>query len=265
MRAVSVDLGSEIQKVEIIPIADAHIGDTNCDMGLLKQRVKYVRDTPNAYAILNGDLINNATRNSVSDIYNERMPPMKQLERATEIFGPIAKKILGVTGGNHEFRTFKFDGIDLTKLICRELGIEDTYSDGAILIFIRFGQTQDGHHESNGSGNLRKMCYSIFANHGSGGGRKEGAKAIRLADMASIVDADVYIHSHTHLPFLMKQAFFRVDPRNSTYRAVDKLFVNTAAYLNYGGYGETAEFKVSSKENPRIFLSGTERAMTATL
>ena len=33
------------------------------------------------------------------------------------------------------------------------------------------------------------------------------AKAIRLADMASIVDADIYIHSHTHLPMIMKQAY----------------------------------------------------------
>ena len=34
---------------------------------------------------------------------------------------------------------------------------------------------------------------------------KEGrAKAIRLADMACIVDADIYIHSHTHLPMIMK-------------------------------------------------------------
>ena len=43
---------------------------------------------------------------------------------------------------------------------------------------------------------LRQMCYTIYTTHGRGGGRKEGAKAIRLADMASIVDADIYIHSH---------------------------------------------------------------------
>ena len=265
MRAVSVDLSADFKEIEIVTIADAHIGDAHCDMGLIKQRVKYVKDTPNAFAILNGDLLNNATKTSVSDIYNERMPPMKQLERAGEIFSPIKTKILGVTGGNHEFRTFKFDGIDLTKLICRELNIEDVYSEGAILIFVRFGQVRDGRKESNGSGEVRKMCYSIYANHGSGGGRKEGAKAIRLADMASIIDADVYIHSHTHLPFVMKQAFFRVDPRNSSYRPVDKLFVNSAAYLDYAGYSEVQEYKPTSKDNPRIFLSGAERNMYAQL
>jgi hypothetical protein len=101
--------------------------------------------------------------------------------------------------------------------------------------------------------------------HGSGGGRKEGAKAIRLADMASIVDADIYIHNHTHLPMVMKQAFFRTDIPNSTFGIVDKLFVNGAANLNYGGYGEAQEFKPSSKESPVIHLSGTKKYMSAKL
>ena len=83
--------------------------------------------------------------------------------------------------------------------------------------------------------------------------------------MASIIDADVYIHSHTHLPMVMKESYFRIDVRNNAYRPVDKLFVNTGAALNYGGYSETYEFKPSSKDTPHIFLSGTERGMFARL
>ena len=33
--------------------------------------------------------------------------------------------------------------------------------------------------------------------------RKEGAKMIRLADMTTVVNTDIYIHSHTHLPAIM--------------------------------------------------------------
>ena len=101
--------------------------------------------------------------------------------------------------------------------------------------------------------------------HGSGGGRKEGAKAIRLADMASIIDCDFYIHSHTHLPMVMKQAYHRIDTANSAVALADKLFVNTAANLNYGGYGEAQEFKPSSKDTPTIYLSGTKKYMEAKL
>jgi hypothetical protein len=83
--------------------------------------------------------------------------------------------------------------------------------------------------------------------------------------MASIIDTDIYIHSHTHLPMIMKQAYHRIDATNSTVALVDKLFVNTAANLNYGGYGEAQEFKPTSKDTPVIYLSGTKKAFEARL
>ena len=100
-----------------------------------------------------------------------------------------------------------------------------------------------------------------YATHGTGGGRKEGAKAIRLADMANIVDADIYIHSHTHLPMSLRQAYHRVDTRNQVVMKVDKLFVNDAASLKYGGYGQAGEFKPSSMYSPVIHLGGVNKTM----
>ena len=133
------------------------------------------------------------------------------------------------------------------------------------MVFLRFGEKSDGHKETNGSGNIRKLCYTLYMLHGSGGGRKEGAKAIRLADMASIIDCDIYLHAHTHLPMVMKQGFFRIDPRNSKVACVEKLFVNTAANLDYGGYGEAGEFKPSSKTSPIIYLNGKKKEFSARL
>ena len=83
--------------------------------------------------------------------------------------------------------------------------------------------------------------------------------------MASIVDTDIYIHSHTHLGMIMKQGFHRIDTSNSTVACVDKLFVNTAANLRYGGYGEAAEFKPSSMETPVIYLDGVRKNFMAKL
>jgi hypothetical protein len=64
---------------------------------------------------------------------------------------------------------------------------------------------------------------------------------------------------------IMKQAYHRIDPRNSAVALVTKLFVNTAANLNYGGYGEAAEFKPTSKDTPVIYLSGTKKSFEARL
>lgn len=265
MKSISVELSAEFREIEIIPIADTHVGDPLADEKLFRKRVEYVRTTENAFAILNGDLGNFANKNSPSDIYGEHLSPMKQIARITDIVKPIRDKVLAVTTGNHEARIYRNDGVDITRLICRELGLEDRYSEGAAIVFIRFGRTRDGRKESNGSGETRKMCYTLFMNHGSGGGRKEGAKAIRLADMASIIDADVYVHSHTHLGMVMKQSFFRIDARNDAYRPVEKLFVNTGAHLDYAGYAEIGEFKPAGKANPHIFLCGSERRMDARL
>ena len=264
MKIIKCDLPSELPYIELHTFADEHLGDKHCDMQSLRDRIKYVQETPNAYCVLNGDLMDNATRTSIGDIYANTLNPMEQVRQAVEIFEPIKDKILAITHGNHEARTYRKEGIDLSAIFSAQLDLIDKYSPTSAMLFIRFGESSRL-KESNGSGKYRKMCYTLYMLHGSGGGRKEGAKAIRLADMASIVDADIYIHSHTHLPMIMKQGFHRIDTRNSTVGIVDKLFVNTASNLNYGGYGEAQEFKPSSKKTPVIYLSGQCKDMNATL
>lgn len=265
MKSIRCDLPREREQIEIYTFSDLHLGDKRCDIKGIRARIEEVKGKDSAYCILNGDLMNNATKTSVSDCYEEQLTPMQQINQAVELFDPIRDKILAITTGNHEYRTYKKEGINLTEIMAREMQIQDRFADAGALLFIRFGKLSDGHHETNKSGKIRKICYTLYAVHGSGGGRKEGSKAIRLADMASIVDADIYLHSHTHLPMIMKQAFYRTDTRNSKACAVDKLFVNTAASLDYGGYGEAYEFKPASKDTPVIYLDGKRRRMTAKL
>ena len=256
MKTIKIDLSSELTGIELHTFADEHIGDQHSDVKRVLQRIEYVKNTPNAYCILNGDIIDNATRTSIGDTYTQVFNPMEQLERAVAIFEPIKDKILCITHGNHENRTYKKEGINLSKLLAVQLGLGERYTATSAVLFIRLGHCK--HHH-------RKQRYTLYVLHGNGGGRKEGAKAIRLADMASIVDTDIYIHSHTHLPMIMKQGFHRVDTCNSTVTFVDKLFVNTASNLDYGGYGEAGAFKPSSKDTPVIYLSGTKKYFEAKL
>lgn len=265
MKIIKLDLPRELERMELHLFADEHLGDEQCDVKRLLQRIEYVKNTPNAYCILNGDIIDNATRTSIGDTYTQEFNPMGQIQRAVEIFEPIKDKILCITHGNHENRTYKKEGINLSALIAKQLGLSERYTPTSAVLFIRLGENEKGLKETNGSGKYRKICYTVYVLHGSGGGRKEGAKAIRLADMASIVDTDIYIHSHTHLPMVMKQGFHRIDTKNSTVALVDKLFVNTAANLNYGGYGEAQEFKPTSKDTPTIYLGGTKKTYEARL
>lgn len=265
MKTIKIELSQDISQLEVHTFADEHVGDEHCDIKRLLERIEYVKDTPNAYCILNGDIIDNATKTSIGDTYTQVFNPMEQLKTAVEMFAPIKDKILCITHGNHENRTYKKEGINLSYLMAAQLGLVERYTPTSAVLFIRFGRQSRGQKESNGSGNVRRVCYTMYVLHGSGGGRKEGAKAIRLADMASIIDTDIYIHSHTHLPMIMKQGFHRIDTANSTVSQVDKLFVNTAANLTYGGYGEAGEFKPASMETPIIYLSGTKKEFKARL
>lgn len=256
MKAIKCDLPFH-EQIEIYPMADLHIGDSQCDYKGILERIEYIKNTPNAYCILDGDLMDTAIASSIGDTYAANLQPMEQLKHCVKIFDSIKDRILCCLSGNHENRIWKSDGIDTTELMCAQLGILDRYSPTTALLFIRFGRNADRHG--------RRQLYTVYCTHGSGGGRREGGKVNRLADLASIVDADCYIHAHTHLPVIFRESFFRVSGSNSTVAEVDKLFINTAASLHYGGYGDKAGFKPASRRSPVIYLHGTKHDMYAKL
>lgn len=262
MHSVRADFPLEWDCCNVYCLSDLHIGDERSCTDVVAQRIKQVEEDPFGVCILNGDIMNTATKTSVSDIYSERLSPMQQIEAAVKMLEPIKDKVIAATSGNHEARIYRTDGIDTMRFVCRELGIEDKYHPDGVLVFLRFGRRRSRvyHNDKN-----PRQWYSIYATHGSGGGRKEGAKAIRLADMASIVDADVYLHGHTHLPMVMKSSFYRADSSNCCAKLVEKLFVNTAAALEYGGYGQAQEFKPASLSNPVVHLTAAYKKATATL
>lgn len=257
MKTIRCDL-PDAEEIEVLPLADLHLGDFNSDFKLIMDRIEYIKNSPNVYCILGGDLMDCAIASSVGDTYGANLKPMDQLKQCVAIFEPIKDKILAVLPGNHENRLYRTDGVDITEMMCAQLGILEKYSPTTALLFIRFGKNKASSHH-------RPVLYTVYATHGSGGGRKEGGKINRLTDLALIVDADIYLMGHTHLPAILRNSYYRVSGSNSTVASVEKLFVNTAAALNYGGYGDTQGFKPAAKSTPSIFLSGKQRKMWAKL
>ena len=257
MRVVKHALG-DYGSIEILPLADLHIGDIHSDGQKINEWLTYIKETENCFCILNGDLMNTAIRNSLSDGFAETLSPMDQLHQCVKLFEPLREKLLCVTGGNHERRIYRETSIDSTLLFCEQLSIGDRYTPESAVVFIQFGM-QNPHR------NNQPMLYSLYVTHGSGGGRKEGGKVNRLVELASIVDCDIYIHSHVHTPAIVRNSYFRVDTRKCTVRKVDKLFINTSSSLEYGGYGEIANFKPNSLETPKILLDGRKFGMKAVL
>ena len=242
-----------------MPVADYHWADPQSDHDRIAEDLAYISNHDDCFCILNGDLMDCAIASSIGDTYGSTASPMEELRACVELFKPIAHKILCVVPGNHERRHYKTNGIDLTELMCRELGIADRYSPTTALVFLRLGKdTRSKHHG-------RKVAYTLYVSHGNSGGKKEGSKIQRLVDLSTIVDADVYICGHTHLPALLKDSFCRPNMANSSITYGTRLYVNTSAKLNYGGYGEVGGFKPPCTDTPIIHLSGTRKEMRATI
>ena len=251
MQVITCDLPRSLTSIELHPFADDHIGDPFCNEKLIKTRIEHVKNTPNAFIGLGGDIVNNAITSSVSDTYTEKLSPMQQINRAVELYYPVKDRILYAVMGNHCYRSYKSDGIDLMAIIAKELGIYERYSDTAAFIFLRLGTL------SREQSRNRRVVYRIYATHGSGGGKRIGGKANRVEDLKGIVDADIYIHAHTHQPLVFTESTYRAHNNTSSVELVTQTFVNTAGALDYGGYASRAGYQPANSTNPIIMLSGT--------
>ena len=89
MKAIKCDLPSNISMLELHTFADEHIGDEHSDIERIKKRIQYVAEHKNAYCVLNGDILDYASRSSIGDIETREFNIMGQLEKAVELFAPI--------------------------------------------------------------------------------------------------------------------------------------------------------------------------------
>ena len=249
MDGIRYDLGGG-RPVRIVPIGDIHIGDRMANMRLVADMVERIRSDPDCFVVLCGDLMNTAIVGSKSDIYAEEMTPDAQIDKAVELLSPISDRILAIVPGNHEERISKTAGTDTTKRLAAELGCKDLYRPEAALLYIRTGRNRNG-------GTKSKNVYSVYINHGhGGGGRRAGSKVNSLQDLGYVIDADIIIAGHTHMPATFRTSHIKCHPETGTADLHEQVFVNTASALTYGGYGQRGGYQPPSNTYPVIELGG---------
>ena len=254
MKIIKINLNDEcgeiIDKLTIIPIADVHIGDKLSNLKLLKEVLERIKKEKHTYTIINGDLCNMALKNSKSDVYSDSLSPMEQVLKATELLEGIKDKILVLGTGNHEDRIAKETNIDVTRLIAKQLGIEDRYADAWWYLYLTFGKDKKG----------RPITYGITGLHGYGGGRKSGGKINRLEDMSQVVIADLYIMSHTHKPISTKNCIYIPYYQSKTLTKEEMYYLMTNSFLESdGGYAEKMGFPPSNTSLTEAELSGVKK------
>lgn len=237
------------EPIIIYPIADVHLGAVEHNAKAWEAVCKEILDQPNAYVILDGDLLDNATRSSIGDIWAATMNPMEARIKMCEQLMPIKERILCIVSGNHELRTTKDSSEDESLLIATKLNLEEYWRQNVAFMTLRFGKR-------NGETNAGKpmVSYNFCVTHGSGGTLT--AAANKSTSFGNVIDnLDVLIVGHSHKGFVIRPSKLVIDNHNNKVTQRDYVVVSAVSWMEYGGYATRKMLTPSSHSNPqKIFL-----------
>lgn len=253
MKIIKRDLDTTIDKLTIIPISDVHIGDKTANIKAFKEVLERIKNEPNTYTILNGDLCNVALKNSKSDVYSDELTPMEQVIQIINFLEPIKDKILVMSNGNHEDRITKDTSIDILYLVAKQLRIEQVYSPSWWYLYLSFGNNK-------AKGDKRPMLYTLTGYHGAGSSQTIGAKANKVKKMSQVVLADCYIMSHVHEPINTKGIIFIPDYQHKSIVKKDMYYCISNAFVEYeNSYAEKMGLIPSNNGINEIELDGSKK------
>jgi predicted phosphodiesterase len=241
------DLPQDLDCAYLLGVSDLHVGAPEFDERYLVDLLKWVRATSNAYLLLNGDLGNMATKDSKSDVYEERLNPQQQKKRLKEYFEPVKDRVLGITEGNHERRIRTTTSIDLCEDLAEHLACP--YGREGLLLQLRLGKNEHG----------KPVSYIVYATHGWSMARTPGGKVNMVVSLQQTVLADVYLTGHTHTKYVYESNFMVPDEQNQQVIVKKQLFASTGAILDYGGYAQAKGYPPGAKGIPRIRLDGSRK------
>ena len=245
------------EDITIFPIADVHVGAKEHLTGEWNKFCKYIQGVPNGYIMLVGDLLNNATKSSVSNVYDEVLRPNEQKELMIKYLTPLKDRILCALPGNHERRTSKEVDQDITYEIVSRLGVENLYRENIAFIKLQFGNNQKG----NGGGN---PTYILAATHGSGGGVLPGGVINRNERFGYAIDGiDALIVAHSHKIMASMPAKMKVDPTHNRINLVPFRVIVASSWLGYSGYPVQKQLLPGGNAANRLVLCGHEKKMEA--
>lgn len=222
--------------IKVWAIADVHIGAKEADIAGFQRFLKRVENDPDSFIVIVGDLLNVGIRsaNCPTDIYEETMPVHAQIEKAAELLAPVADRILGCVGGNHEARAKKAVDLDPLFQVMVLIRKPDLYRPNMAFVRVNLGKGNTKDH------------YALLLVHGKSANAKR-----KFA--YSVEGVDAIISGHTHDPIVEKPARLVFTQRNNV--VIRPLVSLTAcSWLDYGGYGAANLYLPKSTSDPQALV-----------
>lgn len=259
MLTIKFDL-TKFEGVEIVPIADVHIGNPLCQEGLFKEVVDYVLSEPEdptmgRICLLNGDMTESVTRNSIGNVFEQTMTPSVQVATMVNYLRPLMEtskkypegKILSYCAGNHDSGRFKETGISAAESIAVGLGLEKRFSVNGCYSFLQLKRISTTEKQN--------ATATLYNSHMTGGGTTVGGKANRAAKLGlnGGIVGDVCVGSHVHQPITFKEDYM-IPTQKFTLKQKTMTYLVTSAFLAFGDYAQRAGFKPGTICIPKIYI-----------
>lgn len=251
------------QDITIFPVFDVHFGSRECREDDFLRFVDYVANTPNTFVILGGDILDNGTRNSVTNIFRAVKTPSQAKREMAQILNPIKDRILVSVSGNHERRNRDVDD-DPCYDIMAKLDKESLHRENMAFVKVVLGkQYQDNGVRTDGKS---RPSYTFCVTHGAAGGMLPGGVLNRNERMAYACDGiDCIVVGHSHKPMLSQPGKIVVDNRNNKVTVVPFKVITATAWLDYGDYAAQKMLLPSSHALQKITLSAHKKEMVVTM
>jgi predicted phosphodiesterase len=224
----------------LIPFGDVHYGSRECDVKVFNAHLNMIKEMGDVAVILMGDMVNVGTRDSVgAGAYDDNRNPEEQYEEMIGFLEPIKEKIIGCHQGNHEERIRNNSSFDISKMLAHELKVP--YLQYSALHKIK----------------VNDVNYHVYSVHGSSGATTAAGKMNSCRKMQENVDADIYLHAHTHALDYSPQICYTIDNRARIIEQRTRHFILTGSFVNWdGSYGEKKNYSLSPIGVPKIKLFG---------
>jgi len=224
--------GEDVKEVVVFPLSDVHLGAQGSEAMAFYDLIGQIAKEPNSYVTLQGDLIDNGTRNSVTNIFRATMPPSQQKREMAKALEPIRDKILCLLPGNHCRRSGKDADDDPMYDIAAKLDLEERYRESIAFLRVALGRRTAGKIRDG-----KPHTYFIACVHGAGGGALPGAGVNRADRYLQALDGvDILIHGHTHKPYALRGSKLVLDPANKIVKQRPTLAMCAGQWLDYVGY-----------------------------
>lgn len=218
--------------IKVWAVADVHIGARESNTREFAKFVERIKADGDSYVVLCGDMINNGVKDSLTNVYEETMPPSLQVEKAVELLEPIADKILGCVGGNHERRSKKAVDLDPMYTIMCMLRKQDLYRPSMAFVRINLERGKTKEH------------YALLLVHGASANKKRHFAY-------SVEGVDAIISGHTHDGIVEKPARL-VFTKSNNVKIQPLVSLTATSWVDYGGYASRALYLPKTVSNPQF-------------